>query len=135
MCFSSYRNQILCFWLRSEEVFWRARIFFEKEHLSKFFMVKTKKHWSSCHKNYYIDCAFVYRKNRKLRPNLLLTLRVSFSKIRARYQRYPLDPLVNAHGFGWRNLSVNKVTTNKNLKGHRLAHRQIKEKQDSFLLV
>ena len=38
---------------------------------------------------------FVNRKNRKLRPNLLSTLRTKFSKIRARYQRYLLDAFVN----------------------------------------
>ena len=63
--------------------------FFKKEYLSKFFV-------SSCHKNYYISYAFVNRKNRKLRPNLLLRLRAMFSKIRARYQTYLRDPLVNA---------------------------------------
>ena len=52
--------------------------------------------------SYYIGYAFVNRKNRKLRPNALLTLRSTFLKAGptinfwARYQRYPPDPLVNA---------------------------------------
>ena len=47
--------------------------FFEKEYFSKFFVAKMKK--SSLvitSKNYYISYTFVKRKNRKLRPNLLL---------------------------------------------------------------
>ena len=82
----------------------RSKIF-KMEYLSKIVAAKMKKHLSSCHKNHHISYAFVSRRNRKLKLNLLPTLRATFSKIRAsissrniqaRYQRYPLELLVNA---------------------------------------
>ena len=42
MCFKSYRNRILCFWPRSQEIFWGPE-FLKKEYLSKFFVAKMKK--------------------------------------------------------------------------------------------
>ena len=55
--------------------------FFKEEYLSKFFVAKMKTS-VILNKNYHIGYAFVNRKNRNLRPNLLLTLRATFSKIR-----------------------------------------------------
>ena len=43
MYYKSYRNQMLCFWLRGQEVFRGPQIFFEKDYLSKFFVAKVKK--------------------------------------------------------------------------------------------
>ena len=62
------------------EELWGGRIFFKK-NFRQFFVTKMKKTLVIIHKNYYIDYAFVNKKNLKLEPNLLLTLRAMFSKI------------------------------------------------------
>ena len=69
---------------------------FKKEYSSKFWGAKIMKTLVITSQKYYIGYAFVNIKNRKLRSNLLLILRATFSRIRAWCQRYPLDPLINA---------------------------------------
>ena len=51
---------------------------FKNEYLSKFSVAKIKKTLVIMSQRYYIDYAFVNRKNRKLRPNIWLTLRATF---------------------------------------------------------
>ena len=71
--------------------------FFKKKYLSKFFVAKMKHVPKIIIKVMHLFT----EKNRKHRPNLLLTLRATFSKIRTpknirdRYQSYFLDSLVN----------------------------------------
>ena len=63
--------------------------FFKNEYLSKFSAAKMKKTLVIMSQKYYIDYEIVKRKNRKLRPNILLQLRAAFSSIRVGNHRNP----------------------------------------------
>ena len=71
-----------------QEVFWGAQIFL-KGVFKQIFCGQSAVNIN--HKVTKIGCAFVYRKNIKVRFNLLFTLRATFLKIRAP-QKF-LDPV------------------------------------------
>ena len=63
--------------------------FFKNKYLSKFSVAKMKKTLVIMSQKYYIDYAFLNRKNRKIRPNILLTFRATFLSIWVQNRRYP----------------------------------------------